>query len=120
MKRNSEYAIYYDGNRARIRYLLDGRWVAEKLVGWLFKRWDGVSISNKGFIWPVGNHNYHDCIGTHDQCKAALASTGVGGTRFAYKISNGFTAAMHAIKEQGTKRIEDMREHGPTPARDNE
>lgn len=61
----------------RIRRLIDGRYVAEQRLGWIFRRWEGIDLQSPGFTWMPGSRFYKDCIGTREQCINALALFGL-------------------------------------------
>lgn len=68
---------HFDGGRARIRQVCDGRFIAEVARGFLFPKWYGVDLISSPFCWDKENGNYRDCLGTRDQCVRALAQRGV-------------------------------------------
>jgi hypothetical protein len=67
----------FDGGRARIRQVCDGRFIAEVVRGALFPKWHGVDLRSSPYCWDKENGNYRDCIGTQEECLKALALRGI-------------------------------------------
>ena len=70
--------VYFDNNRARLRQLLDGRFIAEvKVLGLFGFVWKGVFHPSPCILLTPDNYGYESCLGTSDACERALANRGI-------------------------------------------
>jgi hypothetical protein len=66
--------VIHDFGKSRVRRLVDGSYVAEVNVGWIFKYWKGISKST-GYLWDRDSYNFCK-VPTKEQALTLLATRG--------------------------------------------